>query len=118
MSARLVVKKRSKYRAVRTMTPDGRIFASKKEANRWGELKLLEAAGKIIELKPQVTFQLYVKDVWITTYVADFVYYDEERNHVIEDCKGYLNPKDPFTRLYLVKKALMLACHGIEIREV
>lgn len=47
----------SKYGARKTVV-DGITFDSKKEANRYRELKLLEKAGKISNLKLQVPFEL------------------------------------------------------------
>ena len=37
---------------------DGILFDSKKEANRYMELKLLEKAGEITDLKRQVRYEL------------------------------------------------------------
>lgn len=40
------------------ITVDGQIFDSKKEANRYKELRLLEKAGEIKDLRTQVKFKL------------------------------------------------------------
>lgn len=98
-----------KYRNRKTVV-DGITFDSKKEANRWGELRLLEQAGQISELRRQVPFELVVGCMKIAKYIADAVYVENGQT-VVEDCKGYR------TREYRLKKKLMLACHGIEIRE-
>ena len=37
---------------------DGEVFDSKKEFQRWQELKILEKAGEISELRRQVPFEL------------------------------------------------------------
>jgi len=100
---------RSKYRNKRTVV-DGIPFASAREAKRWGELTWLEAAGKIRDLERQVPFELRVKGVLICRYRADFVYV-ENGERVVEDTKGFN------TREYKMKRSLMLACHGITIRE-
>jgi hypothetical protein len=68
----------SKYNAVQT-TVDGITFHSKGEAFRWMELKLLERAGKITELRRQVELTLHAHGfagAWtpIGKYVADFSY--------------------------------------------
>ena len=73
---------------------DGILFDSKKEANRYMELKLLEKAGE------QSCY-----------YVADFVYKEGE-NIVVEDTKG-MRTKD-----YVIKRKLMLHKYGIRIKEV
>ena len=106
----------SKYRAVATEV-DGIRFASKKEAKRWNELKLLERAGKISRLERQpryvIRFGLGEK---ICTYVADFSYWDHEipageRHHVAEDVKGVQTP------LFKLKAKLFRALYPhIELR--
>jgi hypothetical protein len=53
---------------------------------------------------------LVVNDVYIGTYEADFLYY-EQGQLIVEDSKGTR------TREYLMKQRLMLACHNIHIRE-
>ena len=50
--------KTNKYHNRKVKTSDGIVHDSRKEANRWQELKLLEKAGKIIELKRQMEFLL------------------------------------------------------------
>jgi hypothetical protein len=102
-------KARSKYGAVRTEA-DGHKFASKKEANRWMDLRLLEHAGHVQELKRQVPYELEVNGITICTYIADFVY-RKGAELVVEDTKGMKTP------LYLLKAKLMLALHGIVILE-
>lgn len=98
--------KRSKYHNVK-IELDGRTFDSQKEFNRYGELKLLERAGLISELKLQVPFELIPVQVGglrkerPLTYVADFTYIDEHGKLVIEDTKG-VKTKD-----YIIKRKLM-----------
>ena len=104
-----VPKARNKYGA-KPVTINGRRFASKREARRAGELQLLERAGVIGELRYQVPFPMFVKDVMICTYIADFVY-PENGALVVEDSKGVRTPE------YKLKKKLMLAIYGIVIRE-
>ena len=99
----------NKYKA-EPQTVDGKKFASKKEARRYGELKLLMRAGKIAGLRCQVPFNLVVNDVHVCKYVADFVYFEGEKR-IVEDTKGFL------TKEYKLKKKLMKAVHGIEIKE-
>jgi hypothetical protein len=101
----------SKYRARRT-TVDGITFDSAGEARRYQELKLMERAGVIGNLKRQVIFNLNVNGIHICEYRADFVYEDHEWMAVtVEDFKGFR------TAEYRLKRKLMAACHGIEIRE-
>ena len=100
---------KSKWRNVRT-TVDGITFASKREAKRYGELKIELLAGVITDLELQKPCSLNVNGVHICDYIADFVY---RRNgaQITEDAKGKA------TELYRIKKALMRAIYGIEILE-
>ena len=102
----------NKYGARRVKAPDGQVFDSTAEYYRWGMLKLLERAGKISDLKRQVSFELIPKQEGerACTYVADFTYI-EDGKLVVEDCKGFK------TDVYKIKKKLMLWVHGIKIKE-
>lgn len=106
--------KPSKYHAQRVETEDGK-FDSKLEFRRWRELKLLERAGVITELKRQVKIPLipqskYGREI---AYVADFSY-REDGKVVIEDTKSEATK----TPLYRLKKRLVAEKYGIEIKEV
>lgn len=93
--------------------------ASIKEHKRAGELKLMQMAGEISNLREQVTYELLPeqkdKDGNLLennlSYRADFVYYDKKGNLVVEDSKGYR------TEEYKIKRKLMLFIHGIIIKE-
>lgn len=115
-------------------TFDGITFDSKREANRYAELKALQKAGIIQDLKRQVKFVLIPTQRAKTnevvkaginkgkpkqgkvieyecSYYADFTYY-ENGVLIVEDSKG-MRTKD-----YVIKRKLMLYMHGIRIREV
>lgn len=118
----------SKYHAKKTWAY-GIQFDSKKEARRYQELKLLESAGKIEDLKTQVKFTLLpaqrepdtvgpkggkIKGKVLereVAYIADFVYV-ENGQMVVEDTKGMKTPE------YVIKRKLLLYMTGIRIREV
>ena len=102
----------SKYKNVKT-TLDGIAFDSKKEGARYGELMWLAKAGAIQDLRLQVPFELIPKQAGerAVRYIADFVY-TENGKMIVEDVKGVR------TDVYKIKKKLMLAVHGIRIREV
>lgn len=108
----------SKYNSKKTVV-DGQTFDSKKEANRYQELVLLEKAGVIKNLSRQVKFVLIPSQRDETgkvierecSYKADFVY-TEGGETVVEDVKGYR------TKEYIIKRKLMLHVHGIRIREI
>lgn len=94
----------SKFHA--TKVKDGNLtFDSKREYNRYLELKLLERAGEIQDLTLQPEFELQPafdkdgKHYRKITYRADFRYYDHG-TIVVEDVKGYK------TDVYKLKKKL------------
>jgi hypothetical protein len=97
---------------VRTIV-DGRAFASKREAARYQELRLLLRAGKIHDLRCQPVFACVVNGHLVCNYLADFQYFDiEKKGNVVEDVKGVK------TAVYKLKKKLVSACWAIQIREV
>jgi len=107
----------TKYRSKKTEL-DGITFDSKREAARYAELRLLEKAGRISDLRLQPKFTLIEgqrnadgKAERPVVYVADFMYFEGERC-VVEDAKGVR------TRDYVIKRKLMLERHGITVREV
>jgi hypothetical protein len=103
----------SKYGAIRTEV-DGISFASKKEARRYSELRLLERAGDIGALVLQPRYPLKVNGKLICTYVADFEYYpaDPQKSKVVEDAKGVRTP------VFAIKAKLFEALHGFPVTEV
>lgn len=86
---------KSKYRNKKTVV-DGHTFDSKKEAERWGQLKNLEKAGLIRSLNRQRVWPLDVSGVEIGSYVSDFSYLwpvdSDQWVLVVEDVKGVLTP--------------------------
>jgi len=121
----LEVPARNKYGAVRVRV-DGISFASKKEAGRFLELRLLEKAGAIAELVTQPVFPLHIQELWrsqapiVVTqaghYRADFSYIDLKTGEiVIEDVKGGDATR---TTDYKLRKRIAELVHGIHVREV
>lgn len=124
--------KKNKYRNEKTVRimPNGEEheFHSKKEAERYDALMLMQANGEIRNLKLQVRYCL--QEAYITfegdpvksiDYIADFVY--ERRTApdnygqrywlpVVEDVKGMR------TRDYALKAKLFRSRYGFAIREV
>ena len=103
----------SKYNNRRTHTEDG-WFDSQAELRRWQELKLLEKAGEIRNLRRQVEYELIPRMGGLRpiVYRADFVYEEAPTwREVVEDKKGYRD------RLYKLKCRLMLWRHNIAILE-
>jgi hypothetical protein len=109
----IVLPRANKYGAKKT-TIDGVVFDSRKEAARYGQLKLLERCGAVQNLAVHPKFPLYVNERLICHYEADFRY-SELVNGVwverIEDCKGVR------TRDYLLKKKLLRALYGVDVLE-
>lgn len=103
----------TKYRSRKTEA-HGIVFDSAKEARRYGELLLLQRAGKISHLERQVPYTL-APGVTLAgekrarpaiRYVVDFRYKRGD-DWVFEDTKGM---DTPMSRL---KRHLMATVHGI-----
>jgi IS30 family transposase len=106
----------SKY-GNRAVEIDGYRFASKAEAWRYQELRIMERAGAIRNLEVHPRYPLVVNKVVVGHYEADFTYQQGEDGAletVVEDVKS------PPTRtaLYRLKRKMMLAEYGIAVREI
>ena len=106
-----------KYRNVPTVTDDGIWHPSRRQAKRWEELKLLQSAGHIVNLRREVAYKLCVNGYLIATYRADHVYgwkngQIEASGEVVEDSKGIRTP------IFNLKAKLMKAIYGIEVKLV
>lgn len=101
-----------KYRN-RAVTVDGVRFDSTKEYRRWVELVGMQAAGAISGLRRQVRIPVRINGVVVCRYVADAVYQENGRR-VVEDTKSAFTRKLP---VYRLKKKLLAALYGIEVRE-
>lgn len=115
------------------VTVDGETFDSRKEFYRFLELRLMERAGKITDLRRQVRYELvppqydpverYSEKTGLRLrdgkkiaergvyYIADFVYSLPDGSTVVEDVKGMK------TTEYVIKRKLMRHVHGIKILE-
>lgn len=98
---------RHKFNAVR-LEYDGIKFPSKKECQRYKQLKQLQVLGEITFFLRQVPFHLSggVK------YVCDFFIFWANGEVTIEDVKGMK------TSLYTAKKKMVEATYPIKITEV
>lgn len=88
------------------------------ELHAYCELKLMQRAGVISDLRMQVSFELIPSQrvdgkvvERAVNYIADFVY-QQDGQTVVEDTKGFR------TKDYILKRKLMLWRHGIRVREV
>jgi hypothetical protein len=105
-------KRKSKYGNNKAVV-DNIKFDSKREANRYGELKIMLKAGIIGLLDLQVPFELNPGGSHSLKYIADFVYIIRATGEkVVEDAKGHR------TREYIKKRRLMKKVHSIIIKEV
>ena len=111
----------NKFGAKKTWV-NGERFDSKKEAERYNQLCLMERAGLITGLRRQVRYILFPTRYDITgklhrkrVYIADFVYY-RNGDLVVEDVKGYR--KGPAYNLFTLKKEIMYDKYGILVNEV
>lgn len=112
--------RRGKFNAKRTEV-DGVLFDSAKEAKRYSELKLLQRAGKIRELRLQPKYSFFVKGEPIkikssgypngrqVSYIADFEYIEGNGLLVVEDVKGY------DTAVSRLKRAMFEALYQIPV---
>jgi hypothetical protein len=99
--------KPSKYGNKRTEY-EGRVYASKREAERAQELDLIKRAGAVLHWSPQVSFELPGG----VRYVADFVVIWKDWTVTVEDTKGFQ------TKEYRIKKKLFAERYGKQITEV
>ena len=108
-----------KYKNVKVKV-DGITFDSKREARRYTELWLMQRAGLIENLELQKVYELQPsfkkrgKTYRKITYIADFTYYDKQRDQVVvEDVKGFK------TDVYKLKKKLFeYKYNDLELREI
>lgn len=109
----------SKYKNKKVVV-NGITFDSRKESKRYSELKFMERCGLIKNLELQKSYELQPKfrknnkAYQKITYIADFTYYDVEREQiVVEDVKGYK------TDVYKLKKKLFEYKYPeLEVKEI
>ena len=106
----------NKYRNKKAVI-DGITFDSKKESNKYCELKMLEKAGVIKDLKIQPKYLILMGygNLRKRYYVADFEY-REGGKIIVEDVKSPITKKNPTYRL---KRQMFLVLYGdmYEFRE-
>lgn len=124
-----------KYHSKKTVI-DGITFDSRKEAERYSELKLLERCGAINNLELQKVYELIPAQYEMyerygkngqrlkdgkkcieksCVYKADFVYIENGKT-VVEDVKGYKGGQA--YSLFSIKRKLMLERYGIKVKEI
>lgn len=119
MSWAIAKKRKNKY-GNHKITYCGEEFDSQAELQRYAALKLVQRSGRIFGLERQVKFVLIPKQYddegklieRECSYIADFMYYDQDGNRHVEDVKGVR------TKEYIIKRKLMLQEWGIRVEEV
>ena len=101
---------------------DGHFFRSAKELRRYRDLKLMQTAKLIVELKPQPSWSIDVNGLHIQDVRADFSYYDRTTGRlVVEDVKEERIGRDgkvkftTHTDQSKIGYKLLLAVHGIDV---
>ena len=109
--------KKQKYNNTKTIVNDI-TFASKLEARRYTELKILERGNIISDLQLQVSYVLIpsqkggIRNELSLKYIADFVYVDVALGKtIVEDVKGFSTP------IFIAKRKMMKQM-GYEITEI
>jgi len=93
----------------------GIMHQSTLEARRCTELHLMQLGNLIrdLEAHPQPRYRLDVNGVHVCDYLADFRYFDNDRQEVVvEDTKGWL------TEVARLKLKLVAAVHGVNVELV
>lgn len=90
---------------------EGVRFQSLKEAERYKWLRIFERQKKILDLKRQVAYPIFINGILICKWLADFTFY-EDGKLVIEDAKGFR------TKEYKLKKKMVEAFYTVTIKEV
>lgn len=113
----------NKYNAQK-FTVYGITFDSRKEGHRYLMLLDMQQRGKISNLQMQVKYELipsqYIDGKCVeraVNYVADFVYLQDGQT-VVEDVKGYRDPKGGAYAKFVIKRKLMLHRYGIRVKEI
>ena len=100
---------RNKFNA-RKVNIDGFQFDSAAEANRYGELKLLERAGEIERLQVHPRFAIEMNGTKICVVELDFSFFDTAK-----EMTRYIDVKGVDTALSKLKRKLIKAAYAIEV---
>jgi hypothetical protein len=103
-------KRGNKFGAKKTMF-EGIVFDSRREAEVYRDLKLLDRAGRISGFERQRKFNLIVNGVIVGTYKADFAFidHDQDGRFRVVDVKGVV------TREFKRTQKIIKAAYNIEV---
>ena len=95
---------------------DGLTFPTQHEAKVYDGLRVRERIGEIVagSIRLQVRYRLEVNGEHVCDYIADFVC----RETAAPDVEVVMDAKGVRTDVFKIKKALMRACLGIDVREI
>lgn len=116
-----MITKRNKYgvNPKEKRTYNGKVYASTKEMNYRKRLDLMcrakDPKDRPVIIEEQVRYNIIVNGIKICAYVLDFRVTYADRIEAI-DVKGFTG--GAAYQMFKVKKALMKAVHGVEIKEV
>ena len=91
---------------------DGIKFDSKKEAERYKQLKALQETGEISHLRCQPRFDFKIDNKLMFYYKADFDYCTDDGQYIVEDVKSSYTAKLP---LFKLKKKIIEQVYKIKI---
>lgn len=116
------IAKANKYNATRVQV-DGIWFDSKAEAKRYNELKLMEKAAQIKELKVHPRYPIKYQDQPICDVELDFVYFDGSscwlgNDHIYYGHWRYEDVKGRDNALSKLKRKLVEAFYGIKVEVI
>lgn len=103
------------------------LFDSTAEWRQWVTLNLMRKAEdprlRVIDIQRQVSYRMEVNGHLITTYRADFVVTYADGRVEVQDVKNpYLaqgkGKSTPAGQIFQLKRKLMAAIHGIEIKVI
>jgi len=124
----MIVRRRKRSKENNELTSyDGYLFGSKGEAYRYTELKILEKAGEIKNLKVHPRYMLHPAfDSWgehirPTYYIPDFEYFEKASGRtIVEDFKGHAVQDDPQFdfAVHDAERRLRIAHHQLLVLEI
>jgi len=106
----------NKFNAKIVKTDEG-TFRSKGEYNYWCALVLRQRAGDIRNLRHEPRYPITINGVKICDVLPDFEYEEWTGNDWILVVEDHKSPAT-ITPVYKLKKKLLFAIYGIEVREV
>lgn len=104
----------TKYGGIPTQASDGRKFDSHVEAAFYNNCRIKLQTGLIKKIETKVRYEFVINNVFVGSYELDFLITNAD------DTLEYIDTKSAatLTPLYRIKKQLMKACHGIDLKEV